>query len=359
MPQFRSRSGPDFTFLVHPRDIEDVYQANVGGLLRRTSVDEADVRRKMKTVPPTVIGEIRFGFGSIWGELMCITRMPEEMVSGMAANSVAEALEAARGRGTSVFGLGALTGPATGGGVRLRHTAPSDCTITNGNALTAAVVRRNVLEAVEIAGTGPKSTVAVVGCTGSVGVAACHLLAEHDFRLLLIGRTVKRVRSLLPTLSARATMAADLGGLEEAEVVVLLTADKAARIRPEMLRPGAVVIDCAQPANVEDDQIESFRSHGVRVAEGGLVEIPGYSCEFDFRLHDRKGVFACLAETYLFAREGIREHSLGRPQAELARRLERVAERRGIRPLPLPFKLGGRLGQAEVSQAGLGAEVGK
>jgi hypothetical protein len=47
--------------------------------------------------------------------------------------------------------------------------------------------------------------------------------------------------------------------------------------------------------------------------------------------------FACLAETYLMAREGMREHSVGAPAPEFALRLEQVAARHGVRPARLDF----------------------
>jgi hypothetical protein len=46
-------------------------------------------------------------------------------------------------------------------------------------------------------------------------------------------------------------------------------------------------------------------------------------------------MLACLAETYLFAREGITEHSVGPASAELAADLAELAARQGIRPWPL------------------------
>jgi predicted amino acid dehydrogenase len=71
------------------------------------------------------------------------------------------------------------------------------------------------------------------------------------------------------------------------------------------------------------------------VVQGGLVTIPGYHCATDFRLPDRRSVLACLAETFVFAREGIREHSVGKAPIELALHIESVARRHGVQPRPL------------------------
>jgi hypothetical protein len=66
-----------------------------------------------------------------------------------------------------------------------------------------------------------------------------------------------------------------------------------------------------------------------------LVRIPRYACSQEFFLPDPRDTFACLAETYLFAREGLREHSVGTPSIELAHRLERAARKHGVTPRPL------------------------
>jgi hypothetical protein len=49
----------------------------------------------------------------------------------------------------------------------------------------------------------------------------------------------------------------------------------------------------------------------------------------DLRLPDRHAALACLTETYLFARDGIREHSVGPASAELAGELG-PAEQAGL-----------------------------
>src|SRR5258708_38811425 len=100
----------------------------------------------MCSLPPVVVGEIAFGRAAIWGEVVNIQRLPEAMMNPKASKSVLEGLRLSLRRGSSVIGLGALTAPATGGGLSLLRHVPSGVTLTNGNAYTAAVVRQNVVE---------------------------------------------------------------------------------------------------------------------------------------------------------------------------------------------------------------------
>jgi predicted amino acid dehydrogenase len=333
---FLTRTPPWFAFIGHMRYGDDLHKIGGGDLLRRYSRDEADFTDKLCTMPPLVVGEITFGFQtSIRGELIAVMQMPEAMVRPGAAGAVLRAAEVAIERGARVIGLGGLTSPATGGGRRLTRHLPSSVTVTNGNALTAAVVCQNVLEAVRFVAGGRRPRIAVVGCTGSVGVAATHLLARLDFDLILVGRAVERVRDVLGEVGRRSVFRDNLACLVDADVTVLLTNDPAAVLTSDRVRAGSIVIDFAQPANVPKAAVPEFSARGVAVVEGGRVRIPGYSCSFDLGIGNRRDTLACLAETYLFAREGIRRHSLGRPSPEFALEMQAAAERRGILVPPL------------------------
>jgi fatty aldehyde-generating acyl-ACP reductase len=141
-------------------------------------------------------------------------------------------------------------------------------------------------------------------------------------------------------------MAADsVSAARTADIVVLLTNDPSARIDPEHLQEGAVVIDCAQPSAFTEAHVAQIRKRHVKIVEGGIVNIPRYACTYDFGLSRPEDTFACLAETYLFAREGILHHSVGRPRVDFAKRMERVATRHGIRPRSLELREGVRPGR--------------
>jgi len=334
MPYLTSQA-PWFVFLIHARGIQDLFQVRGSALIAEHSVDEDEFRDKMCTMPPTVLGQVTFGIGPVTGELIAIVRMPGQLLRPEGRQNISEAVRVAVTRGARVIGLGALTAPATRGGLTLVPELPRGVTLTTGNAFTAAIARANVAEAAQAMGLGDAATVAVVGCHGSVGTAASRLLAASGTDLLLIGRTVARVERELPDLVTRARVSSELRDLANADIVLLLTSDPSAKLVPDLVRPGAVVIDLAHPVNIEPDQYQYFLDRGVRVVQGGLVEIPGYHSEVDFRLPSRRAALACLAETYLFAREGIREHSVGPASAELAAELAVIAAGYGIRPWPL------------------------
>ncbi|MEU8181094.1 NAD(P)-binding domain-containing protein [Micromonospora sp. NPDC049044] len=328
---YLSTARPWFSFLVHPRDIRDLDTIRAASLLRRYSDTEQEYVAKACTLPPLVLGDVRVRGEQVLGEVVCAVRMPEQMMLAEGMTAVVESALLAVQRGTALIGLGALTAPAMGGGTRLLRHLPAQVKVTNGNGYTAAVTRDNVREAIDYLGLGGRPRVAVVGSTGSVGGAASRLLAEEDIDLVLLGRTEQRVRHLLGDLEGRATLTADLDVVKTADVVVTLTHDRTAELTPERLTPDTVVIDVAAPYNIAPSRRPEFAQAGIAVVKGGLAHIPGFRCVHDFDLPAAEDTFACLAETYLMAREGLFENSVGRPTADYARRMSELATRYGVR----------------------------
>jgi predicted amino acid dehydrogenase len=152
---------------------------------------------------------------------------------------------------------------------------------------------------------------------------------------------------------AAARVSGDLADAAAADIVVVLTSAPAARLAPTHVRRGGIVIDAAEPANISDEHAQAWRGH-LTVVRGGRVRIPGYHSTYDFGLENRADTFACLAETYLCAREGIAQHSVGTPDRAFAEYVDRVAVRHGVLPaFALP------VAQAFVGAAGAhhGAEL--
>jgi fatty aldehyde-generating acyl-ACP reductase len=330
-----SRQPPWFAFLVHPRDVAEFLRCPGGSLIRRYSESDEEFVRKAMSTPPVVSDEVSFTGSAVCGEIVGIPRLPEAILTPDGCRAVIQAVDVAVGRGAAVVGLGALTAPVTAGGRALLRHVPSNVTITNGNGLTAAVAHRNVVEAMGWCEAGDGSRVAVLGATGSVGYALSHLLARDGVDLVLIGPTEERVERMFGDLTECAVAASGPMATVDADIVVVLTSDSSAILTPAAVAQGAIVIDLAQPCNIAEDALHGFASRGVTVARGGIVEIPGYSCTRDFGLSSRSRTFACLAETYLLAREGIREHAVGRPSGLYAKRMAEMADRHGVVVCPL------------------------
>jgi fatty aldehyde-generating acyl-ACP reductase len=142
-----------------------------------------------------------------------------------------EAVDVAVARGASVIGLGGLTAPATEGGALILPRLPGNITVTNGNALTAAVARRNVRAAVDALKPRRPACVAVIGATGPVGMPASTLLAQDGYELLLVGPGLRRTTSLLGALADGARLSGDIADVAGSVVVVVVTSSETARVR--------------------------------------------------------------------------------------------------------------------------------
>ena len=320
-----------FSFLVHPRDMTDLCRCRESAFLLERSKSEEDFIAQLRDHPPTVIGEVSFSGSAVRGEIIGVGFLPNDMFSRKARERLIEAMKLARIRGAKTVGLGGLTSSATLGGQSLLPYADG-MTLTNGNAYTAATVVNEVKEAVCLRGLAKRARVGILGCTGSVGVPATRLLSEAGFELILVGRNEIRVRKLFGDLSG-STLSGDPSTLREADIVVLLTSGGEAELSESDVSDATIVLDFAQPANVSGDFHKAVQKRDISVIEGGLVTIPGYRNTLDWGLTHPESTFACLAEAVLFAREGLRSHSVGRPSLELVRRIERVAQRYGVSPL--------------------------
>ncbi len=311
----------------------DLYSCRESAFLLDRSQSEEDFLQQLAHHPPTVIGEVTFSGSAVRGEIIAVGFLPKDMFTTLANRKIIEALELARQRGAKTVGLGGLTSSATAGGKSLL-TYADGISLTNGNAYTASTVASQVNEAAHILGLHRPMKVGILGCTGSVGIPATRLLAEAGFELILVGRNEIRVQNLFGDL-AGSTLSGDPSTLRKANIVVLLTGGGEASLRASHVSDSTIVLDFAQPGNVSPDFHRAVQGRNISVIEGGLVTIPGYRNTLDWGLKHLESTFACLAETVLFSREGLRSHSVGRPSLEFVRRIERIAKRHGVSPLPI------------------------
>src|SRR5439155_16506614 len=119
---------------------------------------------------------------------------------------------------------------------------------------------------------------AVLRCTGSVCVAASLLFAVTGCAFVRIGSSVSRARGVLPSLVSTARFSDSMSSVLGSDIIVLLTNDEAARVYPDSLAPGTIVIDVAEPPNIAEQAQPDFASRGIRVIDGGIVRIPSLSC---------------------------------------------------------------------------------
>ena len=235
--------------------------------------------------------------------------------------------------GARILGLGAFTSVVGDAGITIAQRL--DIPVTTGDAYTVAIAVQAIREAARQMGIRPQdATTAVVGATGAIGSACAQLLAEGTGRLVLIGRREKAleaVRERCEGGTAHLQTSTSLDDLYQAELILTVTSAIGAIIKPEHLKPGAVVLDVARPRDVS--RAVAAQRDDVLVIEGGMVEVPGpVDFHFDFGFPPGKA-YACMAETMALALEGrYEDYTLGRDiPIEQIREIEAIASRHGFR----------------------------
>lgn len=235
--------------------------------------------------------------------------------------------------GAHVIGLGAFTSVVGDAGVSINQAL--DAAVTTGNSYTVATAVEGTLQAARRMGHDPaQSTAAVVGASGSIGRVCAQMLSEVVPSLILVGLQTDRLEEVAAGLpgKARATVSRDPdAALPSADILVTVTSAVDAVIRPEHLKPGAVVCDVARPRDVSR-QVARQRKD-VLVIEGGVVSVPGeVDFGFDFGF-PAKTSYACMAETIILALEDRYEpFSLGRDLSlAKVREISALAEKHGFR----------------------------
>jgi fatty aldehyde-generating acyl-ACP reductase len=236
--------------------------------------------------------------------------------------------------GADILGLLAFTSVIGDGGVTVaQHLS---IPVTTGRSLTVAAAVGGLEEAARCHGIQPESaTLAVVGATGSIGLACAKLLAPSVAELILVGRQESRLATVDSRVrevgARRVRTSTHLDAIREADMVLSATNATQPIVLPEHLKHGAVVCDVALPPDVsprvarERPDVLSF--------DGGVMDVPGeVDFHFDFGLAPGKA-YACMAETMVLALEERHEsYSLGKQtRPERVHEIAQLARKHGFR----------------------------
>jgi predicted amino acid dehydrogenase len=295
-----------FGFLVHPLGLEDVIKKYKLAEKLSPRLVASVLRRR----PPFVLSEVS-GIKTEEGKeakgvLVAVPLLPNqflELPEEKVLKKIAKACRLAAKEGAKIVGLGAFTAiPGEGGRKLLDYV---NVPITTGNTYTTATAIEGTLKACELMELETKkSTLAVVGATGSIGFACSVFLSSHFREVILIGRDEKKLKNVFEKVGEKnenIKFHTDLGEIKRAEVIVSATSAFAPLIEPSLLKSGAIVCDVARPRDVSRRVISERED--VLVIDGGIVKVPGSPrWGFDLGLPNNLA-FGCLAETIILALE--------------------------------------------------------
>jgi len=328
-------AGPlDFLFVVHPRSVAD--RRRPFPLMRGLTADRVEIIQPTCTILGPI--EVPVDDRLLRGELVTIPHAPEEMLERLsdARDAVVQILDYAEHRETRMVGLGALIPSISRQGRLLRQAKPG-VAITTGHGFTALTIARMV-EDIENE-IGADGVVAVMGAAGSTGRAAlrCMFRRSPARRVLAVdlSEQLGKIAEIPGWNPAVHRLTSFKQEIKEAAIVVCVTNAIGSILGADDFGPHAVVLDDAQPENV--DQSVLVARPDIRVVKC-LARIPGLSCPFDMGLftpetRDVEVTFTCLAETVLLAAERhAQSYVIGDPTDEQFDHLERAALRHRVTP---------------------------
>jgi predicted amino acid dehydrogenase len=240
----------------------------------------------------------------------------------------------AQKQGAQILGLGATASAVGDGGVTVAQRL--NMPVTTGRSLVVGFGVEALRRAAEERGLEMgSSTTAIVGASGTVGLAMAEMLAPLVRKLILVGQREIRVSQARAQAEAAGASEVrvwtEIGALEEADIVVTATSAHRPVVGPEALKERALVCDVALPPDVAPAVREERPD--VTVISGAMVEMPG-TVDLGFDLGYPEGqVRAGLAEAMVLALEGRYEStSLGqRITIDRVEELVEMAKRHGFR----------------------------
>jgi fatty aldehyde-generating acyl-ACP reductase len=308
----------DFAFITHPRDTDDIQRQFPLLKLLPERIMNIWLKYQWPVVGAHIEGvKNRLG-QDVKGWLIFCPLTARQMIRDreLAKKRVLATVKLASNMGLKIVGLGAFTSIVTRDGLDVVDHHPLN--VTTGNALSAAGALQNVAAGCHLAEVSLiTATAAIVGAAGNVGSACARLLAPMVKRLILVDINQRNLRVLFDELSGAGTiveMAATPDSIVQADIVIAVTNAPGAIVKAEHLKPGAIVVDAAQPKNVADKVPQQRKD--VLVMESSIFRFPGIEYAFDLGIGSGEAL-GCMAETIVLAAAGgNKNYSIGKLSAK-------------------------------------------
>lgn len=298
-----------FAFLVHPRDLNDVFKKYP---LLKFFPERLIEFFLLKFWPTVFVGKItglktKPEDSSVDGCIISIPMTARQMMEHreLALKKILDAAVYAKKLGVTIVGLGALTSSFSKGGLDLVDRV--DINVTTGHAYTAYNVTKNIFELCKMFGLDKeKITIAVVGAAGSIGSTSALVLARAGYQNLLLV-DIERKKHFFESLEKKliklnpqinVIFSHQIKDVIIADVLITATNAPEALVSAHDLKTGAIIVDDAQPSDVAEDV---FERKDVLVVSAGAVYTPNIRSHFDFGLANKFDNFCCLAELLILA----------------------------------------------------------
>lgn len=321
-----------FAFIAHPRDLTDIPRKFPCAHFFSPRLTELWFRHQRPFIASYITGLRGHTGEPLTGAMLISPPTTEQMIRDprLARKRVCQTARLAERLGARIAGLGAFTSIVTRDGQDLDGKVRVG--ITTGNAHSAAIAVQNVLMAAALTNLHiPGATAAVVGGAGSVGSACARLLSGLVRKLILVD--IKKDELMRVVAALREGRSEVVGGaqvelVQEADIIIAATSSPRALITASHLKPGAIVVDAAQPKNVSESI--PIQRDDVLVVESAIVRTPGVDCHFDLGLGPGEAL-GCLSESMILTAVGWQGHySLGKATPQQAAEIIKIGRALGF-----------------------------
>lgn len=306
-----------FAFMIHPMHAGDVARKfKFAKYIPDLLIERAFAM--LPSIKASVITGIHSPYGKTEGWFIACpltTKLIMTLPEAFVLNKIIQGGRLAEKLGAKILGLGAFTKVAGDAGVTVAKSL--NIPVTTGNSYTVATAIEATREAAREMGHDlKKSSVVILGATGSIGRVCAMIMASEVRSMTLVARNECKLEELASKIIYDTGLAVKITGnvkkaLRTGDIIITVTSAIDTVIEPEDLKTGAVVCDVARPRDVSR-RVAEVRDD-VLVIEGGVVEVPG---DVDFNLNfgfPPKTAYACMAETMILALEKRYEsYTLGR-----------------------------------------------
>jgi len=326
---------PIFGFIMHPLDLEDVYDFEPGSIGKPIPLVKKVLGwMKESWEISSVIITSQTG-QQVEARIQCVPRLPEQMIvdDDDIRELVLQAAKKLEADGAQIIGLGAYTAIVGDHGRMIEREVGVPVTSGNGFTVwTALEAAREAADQMKIEMSDARAV--VIGATGSIGRVCAKQLQSEVKELVLVGhKNVDRL-SKMAEAGDNISFSTDIKeSLRGSDIVISASSDTGVIVEADWLKPGSVVCDIARPRDVAE---EAAKTTGILVIEGGIVRLPGEP-EWDsrFTTFNNLGLppnlsYACFSETALRALEpDLRKNALGINVKEI-KDLSKAAEKHGF-----------------------------
>jgi len=249
------------------------------------------------------------------GKAFCLFLTPEQLLEHQtrATELVIRASQMAAAWGARMIGLGALCAVVGARGVEVAHNCPA--AVTTGNSLTVYASVLQFEKIMERLQADPRRhKIVIVGFPGSICLAITRILHRKGLHLVLVTRqTTAFLQRFLDSMGGdgRIEVTHDLGAALRQGRIIFTATSTGNIIDQDMLLPGSVVFDIAQPKDVV---YRRRPRQDVLIVDAGLIALPRATTKrYRYSGLETNDIPSCLGETMTLTLEQRWERfSLGR-----------------------------------------------